>query len=57
MIKVSLIDMSDRDEPLNKIFDWEIISYQSTMMQIQLNFTEPINISSSNLDKVSIDFE
>ena len=46
MIELKLLDAARTDdEPLNKSFDWEVISYSSKQMMIKLNFEEPINIS------------
>ena len=41
----------------NLEFDWEIVSLSRTQMQIQLNFRDPIYISSSwEPDKIQISF-
>ena len=53
---VDLIDLSDSDAVLNKKFTWSIHVFRPTEMLIQLKFEKPINISSSNLDKVVVTF-
>ena len=56
MITVELIDKSDMDQPRNKFFNWKIASYEPFKMKIQLEFEEPLNVSSYKFDEVNVNF-
>ena len=56
MLQIDLTDKSDMDEPLDKSFDWNVVSYTSREMLIQLEFNHPLHVSSSKRDLIRIKF-
>ena len=47
MVEVEFVDEAESDVPRNVEFEWEIILYSETAMEIQLDFEDPLQVSSS----------
>lgn len=56
-VEVSSEDAGSEDEPGSRNFSWNITHYEKQQMLIQLQFEDPLVISSSDPDKVKVIFE
>ena len=49
--------MDDEENQKNSQFSWNVTSYERTSMEIQLDFEDPIQISSGEFDLVRVTFD
>lgn len=50
-------ELDDAEDLAKRAFSWNVTSYEKTSMEVQLNFEDPKQISSGELDVIRVTFD